>query len=171
MENNSRLSENLVNPIELNLKAVSDGEIIKIEEVLDPIFSEKIMGDGYGLIPTGTKLYSPISGKIEEIARTKHAIYLSADNQIKLLIHIGINTIELEGKGFETNLENGMSVEEGDLLISFDAEYIRTEGYNPVISIVLLDQKGAEIDSMTHPRKKAIANESLALEAKIYKEN
>lgn len=168
MSENMDTSKNLGNPVELDLRAVSDGEIIKIDEVSDPIFSDKIMGDGYGLIPTGKELYSPISGKIEEIARTKHAIYLSTDHQMKLLIHIGINTIELEGKGFETNLENGMFVEKGDLLISFDPKYISSEGYNPVISVVILDQKNKEIKSIVHTREKAIANESLALTVKIY---
>lgn len=166
MSENTDRSKRLVNLVKI--KAVSDGEVIRIDDILDPIFSGKIIGDGYGIIPTGNKLYSPASGKIEEIAQTKHAIYLSTENQIKILIHIGIDTIELKGRGFKTNLENGMFVKEGDLLISFDSEYIRAEGYNPVISVVLLEQKGKEIDLVSYPRKHAIANESLAIEAKIY---
>lgn len=161
-------SQNSPAPIELNLKAVIDGEIISIEKVSDPIFSMKIMGDGYAIFPSGKKLYSPVSGKVKEIANTKHAVYLSTENQLKILIHIGIDTIELKGDGFKTNIENGMLINKGDLLVSFDPEYIQEKGYDPMISVVLLNQKEKEIDLTILPNPKATANETLALEAKIY---
>ena len=167
----SQQTEDRVNSIKLELKAVIDGEIIKLEEIEDPVFSSKMIGDGYGIIPTGKNIYSPIVGKVEEIASTKHAVYLSSANNIKLLIHLGIDTIQLKGEGFETTLEKDMVVEEGDLLVSFDPDFIRKEGLNPVVSVIILDQKEKEMDVVVYPSKKAKANESLALKANIYKKN
>lgn len=154
--------------IEIELKTVMDGEIIRVDDIKDPVFSNKMIGDGYGIIPTGKKVYSPVSGKIEKIASTKHAIYLSVEDQFKILIHIGVNTIELKGKGFESKVESGMFVEKGDLLVSFDPEFIRKEGLDPVVSVILLDQKDKTIDLFLYPEKEAKANESLALKAVIY---
>lgn len=156
------------NIIEIELKAVIDGEVIRVEEIEDPVFSSKMIGDGYGIIPTGRNLFSPIAGKVEEIAATKHAIYLSSTNNVKLLIHLGIDTIQLKGEGFETTIEKDMLVEEGDLLISFDPDFIRKEGLNPVVSVIILDQKEKKLDVVVYPSKIAKANESLALSAKIY---
>lgn len=152
----------------LELKAVMDGEIIQIEDVADPIFSEKMIGDGYGLIPIGKKLYSPIDGIIEEIASTKHAVYLSTYNDEKILIHIGIDTIELEGRGFQANIESGMSVRKGDLLVEVDPIYIREAGFNPVVSVVLLDQNNCQTEFTVFPNENAKANETIALQVEIH---
>lgn len=164
----SQNTENQANIVEIELKAVIDGEIIKVEEIEDPVFSSKMIGDGYGIIPTGKKLYSPIAGKIEEIASTKHAVYLSTNNNVKLLIHLGIDTILLKGEGFQTTLEKGTIVEEGDLLVSFDPDFIRQEGLNPVVSVIVLGQKDQGMDVSVYPSEIAKANETIALKAKIY---
>lgn len=162
------LKINNTNLIEFELKAVTDGEIIKVEDIDDPVFSNKIIGDGYGIIPVGKKLYSPVSGKIEEMASTKHAVYLLTDDKFKLLIHIGVDTIELKGKGFQTELETGMLIKEGDLLVAFDPDFIREKGLNPVVSVIILDQKDRKMDLNVYLNKKAKANKSLALKGRIY---
>lgn len=161
-------NNNLSDVIDIELKAVIDGEVIKVEEIEDPVFSNKMIGNGYGIIPTGKKLYSPIVGKIEEVAETKHAIYLSTANNLKILIHIGIDTIELKGEGFESKVEKGMFVKEGDLLVVFDPEFIKEKGLNPIVSVIILDQKEKKIELVVYPVKVAKANESLALKAKIF---
>lgn len=161
-------SDNVSNAIEIELNAVIDGEIIRIEEIEDPVFSSKMIGDGYGIIPTGKNLYSPITGKVEEIASTKHAVYLSSTHNIKLLIHLGIDTVQLKGEGFETKIEKNMFIEKGDLLISFDPDFIIKEGFNPVVSVIILDQKEKEVDIEVYPAEMAKANETLALRAKIF---
>lgn len=155
----------------LELTAVMDGEIIKIEEVNDPVFSQKMIGDGYGLLPTGEKLYSPINGVVEEVASTKHAIYLSTDDRIKLLIHIGVNTIELKGQGFESKIEKGQAIKKGDLLVRFNPEKIRKLGFDPVVSVILLDQNNRKVDLTIFPNKQAIANETPAMLAELANEN
>lgn len=166
-QQDSQQIENQSDSLEIELKAVTDGEIIKIDEIEDPVFSSKMIGDGYGIIPTGKTLYSPIAGKVEEIASTKHAVYLSSLDNVKLLIHLGIDTIQLNGKGFETTIEKDMFVEAGDLLVSFDPDFIRKEGLNPVVSVIILEQKEKEMDVIVYPSKNAKANETLALKAKI----
>lgn len=165
---NSHQSDDQSTMLEIELKAVIDGEIIKVEEISDPVFSSKMIGDGYGIIPTGKKLYSPVAGKIEEIALTKHAVYLSTKDDIKLLIHLGIDTIQLKGEGFETTIEKDMFVEAGDLLISFDPDFVIKEGLIPVVSVIILDKNEKQMDIVVYPATKAIANETVALEAKIY---
>jgi len=150
----------------LELPAVIDGTIIPIEEVEDQIFSNKMIGDGYGIRPTGKIVYSPINGKIEQIASTKHAICLSTSDNIKLLIHIGLDTIELKGKGFKSNIEKGMDVHRGDILVEIDPKFIIDEGYNPVIAVVILNQLDNS-DISIYPNSKAVGNETIALKMKI----
>lgn len=168
MTTNNEKDKQKANSSTLELKAVMDGEIIPIKEVADSIFSEKMIGDGYGLLPSGEKLYSPVAGTIEEIASTKHAVYLSTNDNEKILIHIGIDTIKLEGKGFETNLESGMTVKEGDLLVTFNPNFIREAGLNPVVSVILLDQTNRQADFTVYPNKDAEANKTVALRIDIH---
>lgn len=150
----------------LELPSVVDGKIIPIEEVEDQIFSNKMIGDGYGVRPTGKVIYSPVDGKVEQIASTKHAIYLSTANNVKLLIHIGLDTIELKGKGFKSNIEKGMDVHRGDILVEIDPKFIIDEGYNPVIAVVILNQLDNS-DISIYPNSKAVGNETIALKMKI----
>lgn len=150
-------------PSRIEISAVVDGEIIPVEQVEDQIFSQKLIGDGYGIRPTGETVYSPIDGKIEQIAGSKHAIYLSFNDNLKLLIHIGIDTIELKGEGFESHLKKGMTVNKGDSLIAFDPKLIADEGFNPVVTVVLLNGSGNVFDVTVYPTKEAKANETIAM--------
>jgi len=152
---------NQENDTVLKLPAVVDGEIIPIEEIEDPIFADKIIGEGFGIRPTGKTIYSPVNGKVEQIASTKHAIYLSTSNNIKLLIHIGLDTIELKGKGFTSNIKKDMIVQRGDKLVEIDPKFIMEEGYNPVVAVVLLNRlNNSEVS--VYPTKEAIGNETIA---------
>jgi len=151
----------------LELTAVVDGEIIPMEEVEDQIFASKMIGDGYGLRPSGKNVYSPVDARIEKNASTKHTIYLSTSDNTKILIHIGIDTIELKGEGFTSDLEKGMQVSKGDLLVKFDPKYIIDEGFNPVISVIILEKSDKTREITVYPTKNAIANETIALKAKL----
>ena len=161
--------QNNIKPSERNtleLTAVVDGEIIPIEEVEDQIFAGKMIGDGFGIRPSGKKIYSPVDATIEQIASTKHAIYLSTSDNTKILIHIGIDTIELKGKGFEGNLEKGMLVKKADVLVEFDPKFIMDEGFNPVVSVIILGESSGDSEIIVYPTEKAIANETIALTTK-----
>lgn len=150
----------------LELTAVVDGQIIPIEEVEDQIFAGKMIGDGFGIRPTGKKVYSPVDATIEQIASTKHAIYLSTKDNIKILIHIGIDTIELKGQGFEGILEKGMFVNKGNVLVEFDPKFIIDEGFNPVVSVIILGESSEGKELTVYPTEHATANETIALSTK-----
>ena len=145
------------------IPAVADGEIILLEEVEDQIFAQKMIGDGFAIRPTGNTIYAPVDCKIGQVAPTRHAVYLFLSDDVKLLIHIGIDTIEMKGDGFKTNLSKGLEVKKGEPLIEFDLELIREEGFDPVIAVILLDGSEQAYDSTIYPTEKAIANESLAM--------
>ena len=148
----------------MEIPAVVDGKIIPIEQIEDQIFSQKMIGDGYGIEPTGKIIYSPVDAKIEKIAATNHAVYLSTKEGDKLLIHIGIDTIALKGKGFKSNLEQGMFVKKGDPLVKFDPNLITEEGFNPVVSVVFLYGSKRAFELTAHPTGKAKSMQTIAME-------
>lgn len=130
------------------------GHVIPVTEVKDEAFASKGMGDGVGIIAEEGNVYAPFSGSIEALFPTGHAVGLAADG-VEVLIHIGINTVELDGKGFHAHVKQGDIVKKGDLLVTFDQELIEKEGYDPTIIVVLtqmgehdqLDVKtGCEVD-------------------------
>lgn len=116
------------------------GHVIPVTEVKDEAFASKGMGDGVGIIAEEGNVYAPFSGSIEALFPTGHAVGLAADG-VEVLIHIGINTVELDGKGFHAHVKQGDIVKKGDLLVTFDQELIEKEGYDPII-IVVLTQMG-----------------------------
>lgn len=147
----------------LEIPAVVDGQVVPVEALSDQIFALKMIGDGYGIHPTSEVVYAPCDGKIETMASTKHAVYLSLPEKIKLLIHIGLDTIDLKGEGFETELESGMSIQKGDPLVTFDAEMLKEKGYNPVIAVIVLDHVDKELALQVFETEKAKANETTAM--------
>lgn len=111
------------------LYAHMNGTVIPLEEVEDETFSQKILGDGAAIEPDEGKLYSPCDGKVEMIFDTKHAITLVSDEGCEVILHIGIDTVKLGGKYFDVHVSAGQEIHRGDLLISFDLDSIRSEGY------------------------------------------
>ena len=110
-----------------DLTAMVSGQLIKIEDVKDEVFSQKIMGDGIAIIPTEGKILAPASGKITSVYPTGHAVNLSLDIGVEAIIHIGIDTVELNGKGFTKKISSGQKVERGDILIELDRELISSK--------------------------------------------
>ena len=117
-----------------------NGDVVSLENVPDPVFSEKIMGDGIAIQPTSGTLCSPVNGKIVMIFPTKHAIGIRADHGEEILIHIGIDTVCLDGKGFNAFVRQGDRVKVGQKLITFDRDLIKEEGYSDM-TMVLLTEK------------------------------
>lgn len=112
------------------------GEVIPIEEVADPVFSQKMMGDGFGVEPADGDVYSPVNGEIVSIFPTKHALGLKLENGVELLIHIGVDTVELEGKPFEILVEEGAQVTPDTLLAKVDLDALRESGKKETVIIV-----------------------------------
>ena len=148
--------------------AVANGEIVLLDEIDDQIFAQKMIGDGFAIRPTGNIVYSPVDGTVGQIAPTKHAVYLALSEDIKLLIHVGLDTIEMKGEGFETSIVKGMHVKKGDPLIQFDSKLICDEGYDPIIAVVLLDGPEHSYDLTIHPTKEAEANKTLAMHVMVH---
>jgi PTS system glucose-specific IIA component len=113
------------------------GDVIEIAEVPDPVFAQKMVGDGFAVIPKDGKLLSPIKGRVKQVLPTKHAICLETVEGLELLIHIGLETVELEGEGFEVLVNTGDSVEVGDHLLNFDINFIEENNKEIVTPIVV----------------------------------
>lgn len=122
---------------ELTIKSVANGEVVALSEVKDDVFSKEIMGKGLAVIPSVGEIYSPVDGTVEAVFKTKHAIGLKSKDGVELLIHIGIDTVELEGKYFTSHITQGSEVKAGDLLVEFDKEAIQKEGYDIITPIIV----------------------------------
>jgi len=115
------------------------GEICPVENVPDQTFASKIMGEGVAILPSEEIVYSPVNGVINTVFKTKHAIGIVSDNNVELLIHIGINTVELEGKYFDAYVKEGDKVSVGDKILSFDLDKINKAGYDMTILMIVLN--------------------------------
>ena len=102
-----------------------EGELVALETVPDPVFAEKMMGDGFAINPANGQVYAPVSGEVVNVFPTKHAIGIMSDSGREVLIHFGIDTVTLKGEGFTTHVEAGTHVKAGDLLLTVDIEAIR----------------------------------------------
>lgn len=117
------------------LYAPVSGKVIPVTDVDDEVFSTETLGKGVGIIPDSGKLYAPCDCEIEMLSDTGHALGLSADG-VELLIHVGIDTVKLNGEGFKQCVKEGQTVKKGDLLLEFDRELIVRKGYDPVVIFI-----------------------------------
>lgn len=113
------------------------GRALPLAEVNDAVFSQKVMGDGLAIQPSEGKVYAPFDGEVASLFETKHAIGLMGDNGMELLIHIGIDTVNLQGQYYDAHVKVGDRVKKGDLLISFDKDAIEKAGYETVTPVIL----------------------------------
>lgn len=114
-----------------------EGEAVSLKDVNDPTFSEEIIGTGVAIKPHVGRVVSPVNGVITVMLHTKHAVALISDDAVEILIHIGLDTVKLEGEYFKTYVKAGDKVSIGDLLIEFDIEKIKEAGYDTICPIVI----------------------------------
>lgn len=119
------------------LESPLEGEAVDLSEVPDPIFAGAKLGPGMAVQPTGSTVYAPADGKVLTVQKSGHAVGLSLDSGVQLLIHVGLDTVELGGEGFEVHVEKKQRISAGDKLISFDPEFIRSKGYNLITPVVV----------------------------------
>ena len=120
------------------LKAVVSGKVIDITDVPDEMFAQKMMGDGVGIQPTGDTVVAPADAEVTMVAEESlHAVGLHLKNGADILIHIGIDTVNMKGKGFKAITKQGAKVKEGDPLIKFDSKAIKDAGYKDVVIIAV----------------------------------
>lgn len=112
------------------------GTVHELSEASDPVFKEKMMGDGFYVFPDSKDIFSPLDGRIESIFPTKHALTIKGKDGINLLIHIGSDTVQLEGKPFELLVEVGQNVKVGELLVIADFEYIKEHNKGTEVYVV-----------------------------------
>ena len=127
---------------ETNGKAITlyshmNGTAVKLEDVEDEVFSQKILGEGAAVEPSEGKLYAPCDGKIDSVFDTKHAVNMVSSEGVEILLHIGIDTVKLGGQYFEAHVSDGQEVKKGDLLISFDMDKIKAAGYKVTTPIII----------------------------------
>jgi len=108
--------------------SVADGQVIELEQVKDPVFAQKMMGDGFAVEPANGNIVSPVSGTVSSIFPTKHALGLVTEAGLEVLVHIGLDTVSLEGKPFTVHVSEGQKVAAGDLLVTADLDAIRAAG-------------------------------------------
>ena len=122
-------SESVVAPLE--------GKVVDLADVPDQVFSEKMMGDGIAINPVSGEVRAPFNGKVQMIFPTKHAIGLVSDQGLELLIHIGLDTVQLEGQGFTMHVEEGQTIEQGQQLVTFDLDYLGENAKSLITPIIV----------------------------------
>ena len=153
---------NAVQKAEANFKgvtdevhSVADGQVINIEDVKDPVFSQKMMGDGFAVEPENGKIVSPVAGKVTSIFPTKHALGLVTDNGLEVLVHIGLDTVSLEGKPFDVKVTEGQTVAAGDLLVEANLDAIREAGRETSTVVVFTNADAIKSVKVEHTGKLA----------------
>ena len=135
--------------------SVADGQVINIEDVKDPVFSQKMMGDGFAVEPENGKIVSPVAGKVTSIFPTKHALGLVTDNGLEVLVHIGLDTVSLEGKPFDVKVTEGQTVAAGDLLVEANLDAIREAGRETSTVVVFTNTDAIKSVKVEHTGKLA----------------
>ncbi len=136
-ENEAPTEEIIVSPL--------NGEIIGLEDVPDPVFSEKMMGDGIAILPEDGELLSPVDGEILQVFPTKHAVGIKTKSGMEILIHIGLETVMMKGEGFTSLVKEGDRVRTGQPLISFNVDLVKEKAKSTVTPVIITngDKAGA----------------------------
>ena len=121
----------------IELRAPLDGVILPIEQVPDPVFAQKMVGDGLSIDPLNQLLTAPCAGTVTQLHRAGHAVTLTTAEGIEVMIHIGLDTVELKGKGFTSKVVEGQSVATGDALIAFDADFLATHAKSLLTQLII----------------------------------
>ncbi|MGM9646471.1 MAG: beta-glucoside-specific PTS transporter subunit IIABC [Eubacteriales bacterium] len=123
----------------LKIAAPVSGKVLSVSDVKDEVFSSGVLGRGVGIIPEEGKVYAPFDCMVEMVSDTKHAIGLLSDDGIMTLIHMGINTVNLDGKGFSVRVKKGERIKKGDLIAEFEKDFLIKEGYDPTVIFIVTE--------------------------------
>ncbi|ABR74364.1 PTS glucose transporter subunit IIA [Actinobacillus succinogenes] len=150
--------------VEVKVYAPLSGEIVSIEDVPDVVFSEKIVGDGVAINPTGNEIVAPVDGVIGKIFETNHAFSMESTEGVELFVHFGIDTVELKGEGFTRVAQEGQTVKRGDVVLKFDLDLLKSKAKSVLTPIVI-----SNMDEISHIEKRVgsvIAGETEVLSLK-----
>ena len=115
------------------------GKVVPLAEVNDKVFASKALGDGVGIVPTDGHVTAPVAGTMVTVADTGHAFGIKTDDGVEVLVHVGIDTVQMEGKGFKLDVSKDMRVEEGDLLATVDLDAVKEAGFDPTTIVVVIN--------------------------------
>ncbi len=169
----ANVSHNNASTTSSSNKSVSDatilspmtGKVIKLSDVADEAFSSEAMGKGIAIEPTEGKVYAPFDGVVETAFPTKHAMGLTSDSGIELLIHVGMDTVKLNGEHFVSHISDGQKIKKGDLLLEFDIEAIKKAGY-PIVTPIIVTNTADYSDISVLANASDIKNGESLLDAK-----
>ena len=122
---------------EKKLLAVADGKAMALNEVADEAFASGILGTGFAIDPTAGSICSPIDGILQGLSETRHAYTILSDDGLEILVHVGIDTVELKGEGFVSHVHEGDRLKAGDALLTVDLKLLTDKGYSAVIPVLI----------------------------------
>ncbi len=135
------------------------GQVVNLSEVPDAVFSEKMLGDGACIVPESNDFFSPVDGEIVQVFDTKHAYSIRSLDGLEILVHIGLNTVELKGEGFTTLVKDGDKVKKGDKIAEVNLEYVQDMGYQLYTPILITNM--SEVKKINVTQKKVEAKDAL----------
>jgi len=152
---------------EIKIYAPMNGKIVPLEEVPDPVFNQKMMGEGIAIMPSEGKVISPIEGTVVQVPETKHAVGLKANDGTEILIHIGLETVSLKGEGFTMNVAQDDKVSVGDSLVDFDLEYVKENASDIITPIVITNSNDGDKQFTMTEEKEATAGDTVIITASV----
>ena len=153
-------AEEAVNPNQLY--APMEGQAVPVTEVPDPTFAEGMLGNGIAIIPTGGKVCAPCDATVDMMFTTGHAVSLIAESGAEILIHVGLETVSLEGKPFKVHVASGDKVKKGQLLMEVDLEAVKAAGLNTITPMLVCNS--ADYSNMTTKTGMAVTNADVVID-------
>lgn len=139
------------------------GKLVSIKEVSDPTFSEEVLGKGVAIIPSDNRVYAPVDGTVATVFPTGHAAAITNDEGAEILIHVGLDTVKLNGEHFTIHAEEGQKVKKGDLLLEADLEQIKAAGYDIITPVIICNSDDFAEVQMEEARDVAQGDDILTL--------
>lgn len=129
---------------------ITKGQVIKLELVPDQVFASKMMGDGVGFINESDKIIAPCDGTVIMTQPSKHAVGIKTKNGAEILIHVGLDTVNLKGEGFVSNIQVGDKINRGDVLISYDSEFMESKSIDMTTPMIIMNGSEYQFNIVTN---------------------
>ncbi|AMB96378.1 PTS glucose transporter subunit IIA [Aerococcus urinae] len=136
----------------VELEAIANGQLVALESVSDPVFSQKMMGDGFAIEPEDGAIYAPVNGTVTTVFPTQHAIGIESDEGLEILLHLGFNTVDLDGKPFTSQVAAGDQIQAGQVLTQMDLDAVRQAGADTTCVVVLTQADQVESLEVADPK-------------------